>query len=107
MDIAVTSINSLTSAALALLCGYAVMAPLVRDGVVIKLGLVLSSIGHGFVAAQLWGGIECADLLTLNKARFVNNLGLLLVVIGYAVRHANGERLHQMLPQLFRGPSGD
>lgn len=101
MDYIISLVNVATSYALATLCAWGILNPLVRDGIVIKIGLISTCFGHLLVAFHLWDGIQQADLLALNKARFVTNAGWLLVVLGYAVRHAKGERLHQMLPDLF------
>ena len=74
-----------------------------RDGIVVKVGLVAMSTGHGIAAMHLVDGIAQADLMGLNRARFVSNLGLLLVLGGYWWRHSRGERIEHIVPSLSGG----
>lgn len=99
----VTAVNFGTASLLAVLCACAVMARSVRDGVAMKLGLILMSIGHAATAARLSDGLQLADLMLLDRARFACNLGLLIVLAGYAWRHWRGERLDDIVPPLFGG----
>jgi hypothetical protein len=101
MDHTLSLINLASSCALAALAAWAVLSPSVRDGVLVKLGLILLAMGHGIAALHLAGGIDQADLMGLNRARFVSNLGLLVVVLGYGWRHRRGERLPDLLPGLL------
>ena len=102
MNQALSLINLATSCILAALAAWAVMSPNVRDGIVVKAGLILLSTGHAIAAAHLFGGIEAADLMGLNRARFVSNAGLLVVVLGYWWRHSRGESLCDIVPSLQR-----
>lgn len=104
---ALTFINLLSSALLAVLAAYAVMGHWVRDGVVIKTGLIAMSMGHALVALQVFDGIDCGDMLYINRARTLANAGLLLVLAGYAWRHYRGERLRDILPHVFSAARRD
>lgn len=101
MDV-VTLTNLGTSAAISAACAWAVMSHAVRDGVVIKLGLVAMSLGHAMVAFQLADGIGPTDLLALNRARFVCNAGFIVVVLGYVWRRRRGQTLADIVPFLDR-----
>lgn len=95
-------INLMSSCVLAALAAWAVMSPTVKDGVVVKVGLIFLSFGHAIAATHLFGGIEAADLMGLNRARFVSNTGLVVIVLGYWWRHRCGEGLCDVLPTLRR-----
>lgn len=97
MDQALALISFGTSCALAGLAAWAVLSHSVRDGVVVKLGLIMLSMGHVIAVLHLAGSSGAADLLALNRARFVSNAGLLVVVLGYAWRHRRGERLREIV----------
>jgi hypothetical protein len=85
IDVIVTVLNTVVSAALALVLAWAVMTHRVRDGVIIKLGLICMSIGLGVTAAELVDGITCSDLLPLNRAGLLLYLGLWVVGVGYGL----------------------
>ena len=101
MDHVLSLVNLATSCTLAALAAWGVLSRSVRDGVVVKIGLICLSLGHGIAAMHLADGIAQADLLGLNRARFVSNLGLLVVVVGYWIRHTRGERLQDVVPGLL------
>jgi hypothetical protein len=102
MDQVLSLINLGSSCALAALAAWAIMSPVVRDGIIVKVGLILMTMGHGIAALHLFNGLAHADLLGLNRARFLINAGLLIVVLGYGWRHRCGERLHHIVPSLLR-----
>ena len=101
MDHVLSLINLVTSLALASLATWGVLSRSVKDGIAIKLGLIALAMGHAITALHLANGIDAADLLGLNRARFVSNAGLLVVVAGYAWRHRRGDRLRHLLPGLL------
>ena len=100
MDHILSLVNVATSCGLAALAGWAVITPAVRDGVIVKIGLIAMSTGHGVAAMHLFDGIAQADLLGLNKARFISNIGLVLVLGGYWWRYRRGERINDIVPSL-------
>lgn len=80
MDI-LAIVNACLCAGLCLLLGWLVMAPTVRDGVVIKLGLILASIGLLACALVLLqhDGTDWRPLLT---AWLIIHVGVLITVAG-------------------------
>ena len=84
----IDTINTIMSLALALLSGWAVMSQRVRDGVVIKAGLICIALGFG-----------AASLVTLNAsgpdalaaAHALVHIGLLICGVGYLLR----KRMHK------------
>ena len=98
MDEILIRANCVTSAIISACAAWAVLSPQVRDGVVVKLGLIGMSMGHGMVAIHLMDGLQAAELLHLNRARFVGNMGVLLILGGYWWRYQAGERLRDVLP---------
>jgi hypothetical protein len=84
VDAVITSFNAATSAALAGLTVWAILSHRVKDGVVIKAGLMCLALGLAVTAWHLVDGIGCEDLLPLNRARALINVGLLISLAGYA-----------------------
>jgi|CXWL01.1.fsa_nt_gi hypothetical protein len=82
----VIAFDTLASAALATVCGWAVMSPRVRDGVIIKLGMIAMSLGLALISfaltdpyiPDLGSAVAVAGTLVL--------AGMLIVVCGAALR---------------------
>lgn len=80
----VLAFDTVAAAALATVCGWAVMSPRVHDGLVIKGGLILMSLGLALVSfalAEADGSVKpfvAAGTLTL--------AGMLVIVAGAALR---------------------
>jgi hypothetical protein len=77
------ALNTLMSLALSAFAGWAVMSPCVRDGIVIKIGLALVSLG--FLGA-FFLGVEPAGAGPLVFAHALISLGLLICAAGYLWR---------------------
>lgn len=77
------NINAAASLALALLAAAAVISPRVRDGVVVKLGLILLALGAaGLGIALATGGPMDVALRALG----LQTAGLFVIVIGVLLR---------------------
>lgn len=85
MDIFET-VNGLASALLAMLLAWMVLTPQVRDGIVIKLGLISMALGFAATAWALLDGIDCSDANVMARAQGLINAGLVVVVLGAAWR---------------------
>ena len=92
MDSFVVAFNVAASAALAVLLGAAVMAPQIKDGIVIKLGLCVMSVALAAHALVLADGLSCQDVWRLNNARAALLFGALVAACGLAWRFWRGER---------------
>lgn len=99
LDETVAYLNAAASAVGAVGLGWCVFSERVRDGVVIKLGLVLMSLSLGVTAVELADGIQCTDLLPLNRARLLLYAGVAIVAAGYRWRLRRGETLRDVLPR--------
>ncbi|MBC7729137.1 MAG: hypothetical protein H7242_16310 [Microbacteriaceae bacterium] len=81
--------NAATALLLALLCAWAVLSPRVRDGIVIKLGLIGMSLGFFVTFWAVADGMDCDDLNALARAGLLTRGGLLIVIAGWAWRVAH------------------
>lgn len=103
MDQVLVAANVLFNLALAVLFTWAVMSTKVRDGVLIKLGLMCMAVGHGMVAWHMIDGMVCSDLAPLTRARFVSHLGVGIALFGLWRRVRGGASLGDLV-QLRRQP---
>lgn len=86
-----TVFNIVACSVLAGALGWAVLSHRVRDGIVIKLGLICMALGEGVLAWHLVDGLVCSDLRATNNAQALVHLGLALVLVGY-LRHLRAGR---------------
>jgi uncharacterized membrane protein len=93
MDDIIALFNSLVSGVLALVFGWAILSHRVRDGVVIKVGLILMSAGFSVVSYLMVDGVCGEDAYPLNRAELLVHLGLLVVLFGYAMHRRRGRTL--------------
>lgn len=77
------ALNTLMSLAISAFAGWAVMSPCVKDGIVIKIGLGLVSLG--FLGA-FFPGVEPTGAAPLVFAHALISLGLLICAAGYLWR---------------------
>ncbi len=87
MDAFTSAANAFAALLLACICAWAILSPRVRDGVVIKLGLILMAIGYLVTVAQLADGMDCSDLQGLARSELLTRVGLLIVAAGWLWRH--------------------
>lgn len=92
MDEIVTAFNVVASAALCVAIAAAIMSDRVRDGIVVKIGLILLALGMAGTALVLANGLDPSDVWRLNNTRGVMLLGALIVVGGVLWRVRRGER---------------
>lgn len=76
-------LNTLMSLALSIFAGWAVMSTCVKDGVVIKIGLVLISLGF---LGTFFLGFDSGEVRSLAIVHALVSLGLLICVAGYLLR---------------------
>jgi predicted neutral ceramidase superfamily lipid hydrolase len=89
--------NAAGSAVIAALSTWAILSHRVRDGVLIKCGLILLAIGCAVSAWHLFDGIDGSDLLALNRARFVQLAGMLIVALGYWLHLRKGRTIRDLV----------
>jgi hypothetical protein len=84
--------NLVAALVMVCLCGWAIMDPKVKDGIVIKIGLMFIALAFvGFFAL----GLEPTRMEVLEAAQALLHLGLIVCLIGYVVRrrrHAQATR---------------
>lgn len=85
-------INTFTALFLAGACFWAVMSPRVRDGIVIKVGLILMAVGYMVIAHALTDGMDCSDVRGLARAALLTRVGLLIVLGGWYWRSTMRKR---------------
>lgn len=78
------TLHSVFALLLAAFCGWAIMSRCVNDGIVIKIGLALDSIG--FLGEFFISVSSAGDLRGLIFAHTLVSLGLLICVAGYLLR---------------------
>lgn len=92
MDNLLLVLNIAACVLLASLCTWAVLSPRVRDGVLVKLGLILAVQGFAGLGVALAGGYP---LLVIVRALGLLHVGLLVVVCGWwwrRVKAGNSQR---------------
>lgn len=97
MDELIVWFNLGTSAFLAAASAWAILSHRVRDGVIIKTGLILACFGFGATAWHLANGINCADLLPLNRCLALVQVGCLLVTFGYGLHVWAGRSIEDII----------
>ena len=86
------ALNVVLSLLLMGVLGYTVLSPRVRDGLVIKLGLVLMLLGLLGTVIQVLDGLTCDDTMQLLHSRTLILAGLLVAAGGFAWRVRQGKR---------------
>jgi len=82
MELEIVMFNALMAGALCCASTWAVLSKKVRDGFVMRWGLILSALGHGMTAVTLADGLSCNAIGTLDAARFLSHVGLLTIAAG-------------------------
>ncbi len=79
-------INAGACIALCALLGWLIMAPTVSDGIIVKIGLILSTMGLLGVALVLLGSADPPGLRPVLAAMLLVHLGVIVAVAGIALR---------------------
>ncbi len=64
----------------------AVLSKKVKDGIVVKAGLIFLALAFAAAGCMLLNGIEWGGALYLARALVLQSVGLLLLVLGYWIR---------------------
>lgn len=88
MDALLVLLNAATCGALSLVLVFAILSPRVRDGVVIKAGLILMALGFGSIALLMFDGLAPHEVESLERALLMINAGITVVIVGYLLRKA-------------------
>jgi len=83
------TLNAVLSLLLSAFAGWAIMSRCVKDGVIIKVGLVLLSLGS---LAEFFLTLDPGGLRALTAAHVTVSLGLLICVAGYLLRTRHHKR---------------
>jgi hypothetical protein len=86
MDMILSLTNAAVCGVLALLLTGMVLSNRVRDGVVIKAGLIAMALGFGAIALCFIDGSSLGDGQRLARALLLVNIGIGVVVVGYLWR---------------------
>lgn len=81
-----TNVNTIVCCLLSLATGWACLSRRVHDGMVIKFGLILLSVGFAAHALLTFDGIDRWDAIALTRAQLLINAGMVIVVMGWLLR---------------------
>jgi hypothetical protein len=96
-DIDISLFNASCCMLLSLVSAWACLSHRVKDGPVIKLGLIFLCIGFFFLGAALVDGHSALALRAVDRSLALVNLGLVLVVFGVAMRvRRHGHKLRRV-----------
>jgi hypothetical protein len=88
-----TNVNTVVCCLMSLGTGWACLSQRVRDGMVIKVGLILLSVGFATHAFFTFDGIDRYDAIALTRAQLLINAGMVIVVMGWVWR-GRGTKVH-------------
>lgn len=98
MDGFLALMTAIASGAIALVMLWAILNPRVRDGVLVKLGLIAVMLGSGAIALRMSdGAVNRWDVIGIQRSLLLIDAGLIAIVVGYALR-----RLHAHHPMRRR-----
>lgn len=89
IDTVIAAANAIACGVVSLAAAWAVIDPRVRDGVIIKLGLIALSIGTGAAAVLLGTG---GPPQLIGRAALLVNLGGTAIAAGWYLRTRTGKR---------------
>jgi hypothetical protein len=93
----ISAFNAVVCFAMFVVCILAILHPSVQDGIVIKFGLILLTVGFGTVAYKLSGMCDLYDIGGLGRALFLVHAGAIVLVVGYLWRAFKaGKNLHRL-----------
>ena len=82
----ISAINAFVCLSLSFVSIFAILHPSVNDGIVIKFGLILLTVGFSTLAYKLSGMCDLYDFQSLEKALLLVHTGAIVLVIGYVIR---------------------
>jgi hypothetical protein len=82
----ISAVNAVVCLSMSFLSIFAILHPSVNDGIVIKFGLILLTVGFGTLAYKLSGMCDLYDVQSLEKALLLVHTGAIVLVIGYLLR---------------------
>lgn len=106
MDTILALINAASSGLIALALVAAIVSTRVRDGVVIKVGLIGMALGFGSIALRLLDGLTNTDAAGLAKSLVLINAGIAVAIVGYLLRRARAGHPVRRLTDLTHEPKG-
>ena len=94
MDKALNLFSAIVCSGIGLAAIGAVLSHRVKDGIVIKAGLIALAFGMLGVAWQLLTGWS---VLLVSRALGTVHIGLVVVAVGYWMQHRKGMRIHDIV----------
>jgi protein-S-isoprenylcysteine O-methyltransferase Ste14 len=82
----ISIVNAVVCLSMFFVCVFAILHPSVNDGIVIKCGLILLTVGFGTVAYKLSGMCDLYDIQSLERALLLVHIGAIVLVFGYVLR---------------------
>lgn len=90
MDEIIVTFNTAFSGLFALFLMWAVLSRRVKDGVIIKAGMICMAFGFLAKVPSLYDGFQRSDMIGLTRANGLIHVGIIIVVLGYVVRTKAG-----------------
>ena len=97
----ISTVNAVVCLFLFFLSAFAILHPSVNDGIVIKFGLILITVGFGTLAYKLSGMCDLYDVQSIEKTMLLIHLGALVLVVGYVLRVLKSGHKMQRLSDWF------
>lgn len=97
VDQVIAYFNASASFIIAAVMTVGILSQKFEDGVVIKSGLILMVIGFFITGFHLIDGIDCPDLLALNRARAMTNIGMIVAIVGYLFQARKGKSVADLI----------
>lgn len=89
MDTIISNINAVFCSVLFALIVSAILHPGVKDGIVVKSGLIVLATGFGSLAFKFFSGLYYEEIHGLLKALLLVHVGACILFFGYFLRTSN------------------
>lgn len=86
MDDLFAAANGILCTLYALVMVAGIVSPQVRDGIVVKVGLIFMAVGFGALAVQSTGMHKPGGMLNVDRALLLTNAGAAVAALGYLRR---------------------
>lgn len=86
MDQIISNINAVFCAVLFAVIVAAILHPAIKDGIVIKAGLIVLATGFGSLAFRFFDGLAPGEVHGLLKTLFLIHIGACILFVGYVMR---------------------
>lgn len=86
MDMLLSLTNAIACGLISLTLIGVIVSPRIHEGAVIKVGLISMALGFGAIALRLVDGYQPDEIVGIERALLLVNLGIAVVIVGYLRR---------------------